>query len=93
MMDRHPVMDSRRPGARTPRPRARLMIAAALAEAEAEGGVSATGAWVTPGEREILFVPVDPQSAGYDGSPRDRLRELQARTLNRAVSAGAGRAA
>lgn len=59
----------------------------ALARAEADGGLSATGAWVTAGGRPILFVPVDLQSAGYDGSPRDRLRELQARTLNRAVAA------
>lgn len=58
-----------------------------LAQAEVEGGLSATGAWVAWGGLEILFVPVDLQSAGYDGSPRDRLRELQARTLNRAVAA------
>ena len=58
-----------------------------LARAEAQGGLSATGAWVTVGEHDILFVPVDLQSAGYDGSPRDRLRELQARTLNRAIAA------
>lgn len=58
-----------------------------LAMAEGAGGLSATGAWVTMDGREVLFVPVDLQSAGYDGSPRDRLRELQARTLNRAVAA------
>ena len=58
-----------------------------LARAEADGGLSATGAWVTVGSRDILFVPVDLLSAGYDGSPRDRLRELQARTLNRALAA------
>ena len=58
-----------------------------LALAEEEGGLSATGAWVTLDGRDVLFVPVDLQSAGYDGSPRDRLRELQARTLNRAVAA------
>ena len=58
-----------------------------LARAEGEGGLSATGAWVAWGGLEILFVPVDLQSAGYDGSPRDRLRELQARTLNRALAA------
>lgn len=57
-----------------------------LARAESEGGLSATGAWVTVGKHDILFVPVDLQSAGYDGSPRDRLRELQAHTLNRAVA-------
>lgn len=60
---------------------------AVLARAEAEGGLSATGAWVTVDGRDILFVPMDLQSAGYDGSPRDRLRELQARTLNEAVAA------
>lgn len=58
-----------------------------LARAEAEGGLSATGAWVAVDGRDILFVPVDLQSAGYDGSPRDRLRELQARTLNQAIAA------
>ena len=58
-----------------------------LARSEAGGGLSATGAWVTVDGQDILFVPVDLQSAGYDGSPRDRLRELQARTLNRAVAA------
>jgi len=42
---------------------------------------------VTVDGRDILFVPVDLQSAGYDGSPRDRLRELQARTLNQAIAA------
>lgn len=63
-----------------------MALPSELAEAEADG------AWVTLGEREILFVPVDPQSAGYDGSPHDRLQELQARTLNRAASAAlAGR--
>lgn len=57
-----------------------------LATAEADGGLSATGAWVTVSGRDILFVPVDLRSAGYDGSPRDRLRELQARTLNAAIA-------
>ena len=65
----------------------RMAPPAVLARAEAGGGLSATGAWVTVGERAILFVPVDLQSAGHDGSPRDRLRELQARTLNQAVAA------
>ncbi len=58
-----------------------------LARVEAEGGLSATGAWVTVDGRDVLFVPVDLQSAGYDGSPQDRLRELQARTLNRVIAA------
>ena len=64
-----------------------MASASALARAEAEGGLSATGAWVSVGGRDVLFVPVDLQSAGYDGSPRDRLRELQARALNRAIAA------
>ena len=65
----------------------RMPPPSALARAEARGGVSATGAWVTVGGVDVLFVPVDLQSAGYDGSPRDRLRELQARTLNGAIAA------
>ena len=64
----------------------RMPPPAALARNEARGGLSATGAWVTVGGVDVLFVPFDLQSAGYDGSPRDRLRELQARTLNRAVA-------
>ena len=64
-----------------------MALPSELAAAEAEGGLSATGAWVTVGGRDVLFVPVDLQSAGHDGSPRDRLRELQARTLNEAVAA------
>ncbi len=58
-----------------------------LARTEARGGLSATGAWMTVHGLDILFVPVDLQSAGFDGSPRDRLRELQARTLNGAIAA------
>ena len=58
-----------------------------LARAEAAGGLSATGAWVTIEGVDVLFVPVDLQSAGYDGSPRDRLREFQAATLNGAIAA------
>ena len=65
----------------------RMAPPSVLARAEANGGLSATGAWVTADGHAILFVPVDLQSAGYDGSPRDRLRELQAHTLNRAVAA------
>ena len=65
----------------------RMPPPSALARNEARGGVSATGAWVTVGGVDVLFVPVDLQSAGYDGSPRDRLRELQARTLNGAIAA------
>ena len=65
----------------------RMPPPSALARNEASGGVSATGAWVTIEGVDVLFVPVDLQSAGYDGSPRDRLRELQARTLNGAIAA------
>ena len=65
----------------------RMAPPSALARAEAEGGLSATGAWLTIDGQETLFVPVDLQSAGHDGSPRDRLRELQALTLNRAIAA------
>ena len=61
----------------------------ALAKAafEAEAGLSATGAWLEIGGSEVLFVPVDFQSSGPDGSPADELRVLQAETLNRALSA------
>ncbi|MDE2974310.1 MAG: endonuclease/exonuclease/phosphatase family protein [Gemmatimonadota bacterium] len=69
----------------------RMAPPAVLARAEADGGLSATGAWMDAGDNSVLFVPVDLQSAGYDGSPRDRLRELQARTLNRAVAAALAR--
>jgi Endonuclease/Exonuclease/phosphatase family len=52
---------------------------------ERERGVPATGAWVTTRqddvERPILFVPLDLQSGGYDGSGEDQLRELQAATI------------
>jgi len=53
---------------------------------EAQVNLSATAAWVevdpagAPG-REVLFVPVDLQSGGWDGSPQDALRLLQAETL------------
>lgn len=65
----------------------RMPPPSALARAEATGGLSATGAWVTVDGVDVLFVPVDLQSAGYDGSPRDRLRELQAGALNGAILA------
>ena len=61
--------------------------ATARARLEAEGGISATGAWVEVEGLPILFVPVDLQSAGHDGSPQDRLRELQAAAVNRAIRA------
>ena len=56
------------------------------APVEQEGGLSATGAWIDVNGAPVLFVPVDLQSAGFDGSPRDRLRELQAAVLREAVA-------
>ncbi len=57
---------------------------------ERERGVPATGAWVsmTDGqiERPTLFVPLDLQSGGYDGSGEDRLRELQAATIGERIA-------
>ncbi|MDH3225448.1 MAG: hypothetical protein OEO23_17135, partial [Gemmatimonadota bacterium] len=61
-------------------------LALARQTLEQEGGLSATGAWVEVAGRRMLFVPLDLQSAGFDGSPRDRLRELQARTLRDALA-------
>jgi len=55
-------------------------------------GLATAGAWVRVGDREALFVPVDLQSGGYDGSAEDRLRELQATTLRGAVVHVTGRA-
>lgn len=52
-----------------------------LLEAEQSRGLSATGAWVDVDGTDVLFVPVDLQSAGWAGSPQDLLRDLQARTL------------
>ena len=64
----------------------RMAAPSAVARAESQGGLSATGAWIAHEGLPILLVPLDLQSAGYDGSPRDRLRELQARTLRRAIA-------
>lgn len=61
-------------------------FAVVRAPAERDGGLSATGAWIQVQGTPVLFVPVDLQSAGFDGSPRDRLRELQAGVLRDAVS-------
>jgi len=58
---------------------------AAFLRREGGIGMSATGAWVEFGGREILFVPFDLQSAGYLDSPQDRLRVVQAETLARHV--------
>ncbi|MBT8398228.1 MAG: endonuclease/exonuclease/phosphatase family protein [Gemmatimonadetes bacterium] len=59
-----------------------------LWDLERERGLATTGAWVEAAGQPILFVPIDLQSAGYDGSFEDHLRVLQARTL-RAVVMGA----
>lgn len=64
-----------------------------MLDVEARVNMSATGAWVDVEGTEVLFVPLDLQSAGYLGSPQDLLREVQARTLHRhivAELAGAG---
>jgi len=55
----------------------------ATLELERERGLPTAGAWLDPDGKgaDILFVPLDFQSGGYDGSPEDRLRELQAQTL------------
>lgn len=52
-----------------------------LLDAEAERHMSATGGWIDIDGVEVLFVPLDLQSAGYAGSPQDELRIVQARTL------------
>jgi hypothetical protein len=53
-----------------------------LLDLEAERHLSATGAWVDLNGQDVLFVPVDLQSQGWVGSPRDQLRTLQARTIH-----------
>jgi endonuclease/exonuclease/phosphatase family metal-dependent hydrolase len=58
----------------------------ARADLERAAGLSATGAWIDIEGLPILFVPVDFQSGGYAGSPQDRLRVLQAETLNAALT-------
>jgi endonuclease/exonuclease/phosphatase family metal-dependent hydrolase len=52
-----------------------------LLDLERERGLASVGAWVDVAGHPILFVPVDLQSTGYDGSFQDELRVLQARTL------------
>lgn len=59
----------------------------AALDLEARIHMSAAGAWVDLEGTEVLFVPLDLQSAGYLGSPQDLLREVQARTLHRHVLA------
>ena len=48
---------------------------------EDSGGLSATAAWITIGEQEVLFAALDLQSQGWIDSHFDRLRTLQAQTL------------
>jgi len=57
---------------------------------EAERQISATGAWVDVGSDEVLFVPFDLQSAGWVGSPHDRLRLIQAETIRSHVQSELG---
>lgn len=56
-------------------------------------GVSASGAWVDLGRGDVLFAALDLQSAGWQGSPQDLLRTLQAETIRERIDeAVAGRA-
>jgi endonuclease/exonuclease/phosphatase family metal-dependent hydrolase len=57
-----------------------------LFDLERERGLASVGAWVPVAGRPVLFVPIDLQSAGYDGSFQDELRILQARTLRNSVA-------
>jgi endonuclease/exonuclease/phosphatase family metal-dependent hydrolase len=59
-------------------------------ESEAGRGVSAAGAWVDVGGRPTLFVVVDLQSGGWDGSPQDQLRTLQGSVVRARVLAELG---
>lgn len=53
---------------------------------EAERGISAAGAWVDTGAREVLFIATDLRSRGWNGSPEDDQRTLQATAIHEAVS-------
>jgi hypothetical protein len=57
-----------------------------LFDLERDRGLASVGAWIDFQGRPILFVPIDLQSAGYDGSFQDELRILQARTLREFVA-------
>ena len=57
-----------------------------LWDLEQERGLATTGAWVDVAGQPVLFVPLDLQSAGYDGSFHDELRILQARVLRDIVA-------
>jgi len=54
-------------------------------EAEAGRGVSTAGAWVDVAGRPTLFVVVDLQSGGWDGSLQDQLRTLQGSVVRERV--------
>jgi hypothetical protein len=59
-------------------------------EAEAGRGLSTAGAWVDVGGRPTLFVAVDLQSGGWDGSLQDQLRTLQGSVLRERILAELG---
>lgn len=52
-----------------------------LFDTEAKAQLSSTGAWITVGGIETLFVPLDLQSGGFFGNPQDQLRVLQSRAI------------
>lgn len=64
----------------------RFPFAERLFDLERERGLASVGAWVDVAGHPVLFVPVDLQSAGYDGSVQDELRKLQASTLRNYVT-------
>ena len=53
----------------------------AAIDAEGRRGISTVAAWVPVGGRDVLFVALDLQSAGWLDSAEDRLRVLQAATI------------
>ena len=57
-----------------------------LAGAATEG-VSTAGFVIAAGERQLLALPVDLQCCGRVGEPEDRIREIQAEAIRRAVAA------
>ncbi len=57
-------------------------------------GLSTAGAWVAVEGTQVLFVAMDLQAAGWAGSPRDRVRIIEAAAIReRVVSELAGRPA
>jgi len=62
----------------------------AYLEREAEVGLSVAGAWVDIGNRPVLIAGVDLQSRGHDGSPQDRLRDVQASVLLQRLNEASG---